>query len=227
MSEEKMKQHYKSLANKKKNLKQAELSSLLASIDKCTDFGDDAELFITGTKVCPSLYYQYSLALKKIGIDVISFRESTRYTFMLLLSLQQTWKKGLGDILTRTKFVNCQKFDTKVTFYDDPTDFAISMLKESKDYKSIAIYLKQHNQDIVWCSFYKNEGKLLICTYVKPKQTYQYLHLFGYFPERINIQNKAFVPPQVSAIEFEQPEEGDVYNPFNVFNENLEDLYIY
>ena len=174
----------------KKNLKGAEKASLLSSINQCTEWGDDAEKYIRTTSACPSLYWQYAVALNRIGIKLKRFRESTRYQFMLLLSLQQTWNKGLGDIITRTVFVDCKRLNGVIIRGADPYEIAIQMLKERRDYVSIAAMLKSScNNDIIWCSFYANGDAILICTYVKPKQVYQFFRLYGYTPRKIDCYN--------------------------------------
>ena len=210
----------------RKNLKLAEKSSLISSINKCTEWGDDAEKYIISTKICPSLFYQYALALRNIGVPVRHFRESLRYRFMLFLSLQQTWKGNLGEIMKNTKFIDCHKIEVKENSNANPFEVAVSMLKNNEDYEKVAAVLKEGcTEKILWCSFYVNNGNILICTYVKPKQIYQYSCLYGNFSRTINFSN-----PLLSKHVDEEIKDGTLvncplYNPFDDMTQNYDEWF--
>ena len=93
------------LALKKKNLNKSERNSLLRSIHRFCDFGNEAETYLKNLKVPTSIILSYALFLNKLGVPVLLCRESERYNFMLYLSLQQTWNHGLGQIIQETAFI--------------------------------------------------------------------------------------------------------------------------
>ena len=188
---EKKKQEYIELFSGKKLCK-AEMQSIIKNISSFNDFGNDAETYISSISPCPSLIYQFAIALDKLGmISFFRVRESARYTNMLYLTLQQKWNHGLGDIIKCTSFIDCHKIknDKKVYNIVNPFEYAISYLKQKRDYYTMAAMIKasDNENNIAWCSFYISGDKVLIGTYLKPGQTYVCNRLYGYIPSKVDI----------------------------------------
>lgn len=158
---------FETIVNEKK-LNATEKRSLMASIQACTDFGDDASNYIKKFKIYDSVLFTYCRVLRYMGIPFISFRETDRYKFMLELSIQQTWKKGLGNILLATKFYNTSNAEIfKGRINNDPFVEAMKLLFANHDYKQIISLIFTGFPDIKFVSLYNNGTTAIIAGYYK------------------------------------------------------------
>lgn len=152
----------------KKKLNRAEKRSLLSSIQSCDNFGTNAHEFIISCDIYDSIIFSYCRALRYFDVPFISFRETERYKFMLELSIQQTWSKGLGDILSRTKFFNVQSVSTYEGLIPfEGLHFAMQSFFANHSYEEVVSIVVKSYPETRFVSIYHHDSRLIICAFSK------------------------------------------------------------
>lgn len=188
-----------------KNLNKAEKNSLISSIESCTEWGNETINYMKTVDAPPSLIYQFVQALGKVGWNVISFRETLRYRFMIALTIQQTWKQGIGEILTRTNFIKCKNLKTAHKSFSDPYITALNVLQNkeptfetrgiskndnsSGSMRSDILVCRQIGSlissnefaNIEWIAVYRYGTNSMIASFTKPKQKIEFCKFYACF----------------------------------------------
>ena len=177
-----VKKKYLDMAMNKKNLNKSERNSLLRSISICKDFGDDAQKYLETLKIPNSIIYNYAEFLKTIGVPVFTCRESERYNFMLYISLQQTWKSGLGDIIKHTKFIPLGKSDKPKNMHLTNDQIMKKLKDEDVPQKVIEEFMESVDASVLrYLLVYAKFDRYLILSFSKPSNKFEIVSKFESF----------------------------------------------
>ena len=181
----------------KKNLNKSEMNSLLASIQQCSSFDNDADTFLNSQKIQKSIVFQYAKVLKEIGFKVKLFRETERYRFMLSLSLQQTWNE-IGPIFKNTNFFDLKGQKKQATYVQtDLFNYCYNWLLRGANKLEVAKFIRNSETevDIRHVAIYQNGADVIIVSFTKPSNIYKPHKIFY----RFNSQQRRSYTPQFSA----------------------------
>ena len=153
----------------RKMLNTADKNSLKESIKECKEFGPEAEIYLNSQKVVSSVIFEFLKLLSTQNYPIMIFRETDRYKFMLYLSIQQTWNRGLGDILMGTTFVCITTPYPKGRIaHEDAYGEACKQFREGINVEEITKFLLQTDSEkLRWCSFTQIGDRYIICSYIK------------------------------------------------------------
>ena len=158
-----------------KRLNKSEMNSLISSIKQCTNFNQDAKIFIEANKLQKSVVYQYAKVLKNLGYPVKIFRETERYRFMLALSLQQTWD-DIGPIFKKTKFIDLKGHKKNMPTHriDNLYEYCYDCVINGKNKEDIANLIKNtEEQEIRHVAIYQDGNNVIIVSFIKPSNIYK------------------------------------------------------
>ena len=172
-----------------KRLNKSEMNSLVSSIKQCKYFSKDAEIFLEANKLQKSVVYQFAKVLKDIGYNIVIFRETERYRFMLALSLQQTWSE-IGPIFQKTRFIDLKGHKkAEGQPREDLYDYCYKCIINGTNKEDVANFIKNCEEvEIRHVAIYHNCNDVIIVSFIKPSNIYK-VHKVYY---KLNQQNQSY-----------------------------------
>ena len=105
------------IINLSKTLSCGDLNSIKHSAKMFSDFGPEAEQFMVQSHLPDSVLDRFVRELIRYGLPFKMAREAASRKLFLLLSLQNNWFAGLGDILENTVFYKSNYHGGKTDLY--------------------------------------------------------------------------------------------------------------
>lgn len=167
---------YTMIINLSKSLSPSDFHSMTNSARQFEDFGPEAEDYMNRLRLPDSVLDRFVRELVPNGFNFKMARESASRKLFLILSLQNNWHKGLGDILQNTKFYKTVFIDGKLQFFhyeniSSPTNLS-DLDPTEKEY--IDKLLESDNiQDYAFVSYTETPEFIFSCAFLKKRKVYR------------------------------------------------------
>ena len=182
------------IANLSKSLSLGDLNSLKNSAKMFSDFGPEAEAFMTKIHLPDSALDRFVRELIHMGMPFKMVREAATRKLFLLLSIQHNWHNGLGKILVNTTFYKTKYHAGKMELFslDNPSKtIEYSDIPPKKQRYIDRILMYDHVNKFKLISITTTESFSIVCAFEKKKKVYKVIYsIFDDFDQKEQSETK-------------------------------------